>query len=140
AGGEIRRLSRSIILNPKEGNCSRSWSEAITSKTWCPTQTLRSSLACKGDLLGETLVGGLQSSTLQKLITLPGGCVEQNIFRVTPNIILTHYLDTTKQWDQIGVELRDRAIQNIVQGYVHQLRYRERDGSYRPYAGSTGST
>uniref|UniRef100_A0A8C4YNY7 Anaphylatoxin-like domain-containing protein n=1 Tax=Gopherus evgoodei TaxID=1825980 RepID=A0A8C4YNY7_9SAUR len=97
-------------------------------------------ISVQGDLLGETLVGGLQSSTLQKLITLPYGCVEQNIFSVTPNIILTHYLDTTKQWDQIGVELRDAAVQNIAHGYARQQDYREHDGSYKPYRGSTGST
>uniref|UniRef100_A0A8C0HCE0 Complement C3 n=1 Tax=Chelonoidis abingdonii TaxID=106734 RepID=A0A8C0HCE0_CHEAB len=97
-------------------------------------------ISVQGDLLGETLVGGLQSSMLQKLITLPYGCVEQNIFSVTPNIILTHYLDTTKQWDQIGVELRDRAVQNIAHGYARQRGYREHDGSYKPYRGSTSST
>ncbi|CAM5169954.1 unnamed protein product [Eretmochelys imbricata] len=139
AGGEIRRLSRSIILNPK-GQLQQELVRSHHLENLVPDTDSEVFISVQGDLLGETLVGGLQSSTLQKLITLPGGCVEQNIFRVTPNIILTHYLDTTKQWDQIGVELRDRAIQNIVQGYVHQLRYRERDGSYRPYAGSTGST
>ncbi|CAM5118377.1 unnamed protein product [Natator depressus] len=139
AGGEIRRLSRSIILNPK-GQLQQELVRSHHLENLVPDTDSEVFISVQGDLLGETLVGGLQSSTLQKLITLPGGCVEQNIFRVTPNIILTHYLDTTKQWDQIGVELRDRAVQNIVQGYVHQLRYRERDGSYKPYAGSTSST
>ncbi|CAM2109876.1 unnamed protein product [Caretta caretta] len=126
AGGEIRRLSRSIILNPK-GQLQQELVRSHHLENLVP------------DTDSEVFIS-VQELHAAEADHTAGGCVEQNIFRVTPNIILTHYLDTTKQWDQIGVELRDRAIQNIVQGYVHQLRYREHDGSYRPYAGSTGST
>ncbi|XP_039369971.1 complement C3-like [Mauremys reevesii] len=139
AGGEIQRLSQSIILNPK-GQLQQELVRGRHLENLVPDTDAEVFISVQGDLLGETLVGGLQGSTLQKLITLPYGCVEQNIFSVTPNIILTHYLDTTKQWDQIGVELRDQAVQNIAHGYTRQRRYRERDGSYKPYAGSTGST
>ncbi|KAH1176297.1 hypothetical protein KIL84_021031 [Mauremys mutica] len=139
AGGEIRRLSQSIILNPK-GQLQQELVRSRHLENLVPDTDAEVFISVQGDLLGETLVGGLQGSTLQKLITLPNGCVEQNIFSVTPNIILTHYLDTTKQWDQIGVELRDQAVQNIAHGYTRQRGYRERDGSYKPYQGSTGST
>nr|XP_023968290.2 complement C3-like [Chrysemys picta bellii] len=139
AGGEIQRLSRSIVLNPK-GQLQQELVRSQHLENLVPDTDAEVFISVQGDLLGETLVGGLQSSTLQKLIKLPYGCVEQNIFSVTPNIILTHYLDTTKQWDQIGVELRDQSIQNIIHGYTRQRRYREHDGSYKPYQGSTGST
>ncbi|KAM9115091.1 complement C3-like [Pangshura tecta] len=138
-GGEIRRLSQSIILNPK-GQLQQELVRGHHLENLVPDTDAEVFISVQGDLLGETLVGGLRSSTLQKLITLPYGCVEQNIFSVTPNIILTHYLDTTKQWDQIGVELRDQAVENIAHGYARQRGYRERDGSYKPYQGSTGST
>ncbi|XP_053868847.1 complement C3-like isoform X1 [Malaclemys terrapin pileata] len=139
AGGEIQRLSRSIVLNPK-GQLQQELVRSQHLENLVPDTDAEVFISVQGDLLGETLVGGLQSSTLQKLIKLPYGCVEQNIFSVTPNIILTHYLDTTKQWDQIGVELRDQSIQNIIHGYTRQRGYREHDGSYKPYQGSTGST
>nr|XP_032649064.1 complement C3 alpha chain-like [Chelonoidis abingdonii] len=139
AGGEIQRLSQTIILNPK-GQLQQELVGSRHLENLVPDTDAEVFISVQGDLLGETLVGGLQSSMLQKLITLPYGCVEQNIFSVTPNIILTHYLDTTKQWDQIGVELRDRAVQNIAHGYARQRGYREHDGSYKPYRGSTSST
>lgn len=71
-----------------------------------------------GNLLGETLVGGLElgGDVLQQLVVLPNGCVEQNIFRVTPNILLTHYLDAMRQWHRIGVDHRDCTIQHILHG------------------------
>ncbi|XP_067416741.1 complement C3-like isoform X2 [Emydura macquarii macquarii] len=139
AGGEIQRLSRSIILDPK-GKAQQALLKSHPLINQVPDTEAEVFISVQGDILGEMLVGGLQGTTLQKLITLPQGCVEQNIFSVTPNIILTHYLDTTKQWDQIGVERRSQAIQNIIQGYNQQLRFRAQDGSYKPYSGSTGST
>ncbi|XP_025059698.1 venom factor-like isoform X1 [Alligator sinensis] len=99
-------------------------------------------LSVQGNLLGEMLVGGLElgGDVLQQLVVLPNGCVEQNIFRVTPNILLTHYLDAMRQWHRIGVDHRDRTIQHILHGYARQMQYRQSDGSYFPYRGSTGST
>ncbi|XP_059588971.1 venom factor [Alligator mississippiensis] len=45
-----------------------------------------------------------------------------------------------RQWHRIGVDHRDCTIQHILHGYARQMQYRESDGSYFPYRGSTGST
>ena len=44
-----------------------------------------------GDLLGPTLAG------LEKLLRIPGGCGEQNMLGLVPNIYVLQYLTATKQ-------------------------------------------
>ncbi|KYO30132.1 hypothetical protein Y1Q_0017396 [Alligator mississippiensis] len=141
AGGEQQRLQRSIILDPR-GKPQVELIQGRHLDNLVPDTEAEVFLSVQGNLLGETLVGGLElgGDVLQQLVVLPNGCVEQNIFRVTPNILLTHYLDAMRQWHRIGVDHRDCTIQHILHGYARQMQYRESDGSYFPYRGSTGST
>lgn len=70
----------------------------------------------KGDILGETMLGTLTPSETWRLLRIPSGCPEQTLSSLTPVVILTRYLDTTGQWDKVGVELRQQVMKNLASG------------------------
>ncbi len=51
-----------------------------------------------------------------RLIRQPGGCGEQNMIYMTLPLIATHYLDSTNQWEAVGMERRNEAIKHISTG------------------------
>ncbi|XP_056311098.1 complement C3-like [Danio aesculapii] len=72
-----------------------------------------------------------------QLIVQPQGNGEQNMIFMTLPVIATHYLDSTNQWDAIGMKRRDEAIYHIKTGYDQQQAYRKPDGSYAALIGQT---
>ena len=61
----------------------------------------------------EDLIDGTK---LQHLIITPSGNGEENMMRMTPTVIAIHYLDTTGQWEKIGVDRRSHALSQITKG------------------------
>ncbi|XP_029440084.1 complement C3-like isoform X2 [Rhinatrema bivittatum] len=134
--GQIQRVSRSYVLQPKDGP------QTIKIKAWrtedlIPDTEPTNYFSFQGDIMGETLLGTLSGSSLENMIYLPSGCAEQNMYHTTPNVIVTHYLDETRQWHLVGVERRSDAIRYINDGIARQLTYRRPDGSFQ---GSTWLT
>nr|XP_033779336.1 complement C3-like [Geotrypetes seraphini] len=134
--GQIQRVSRSYVLQPKDGP------QTIPIKGWLkedliPDTEPTNYFSFQGDIMGETLLGTLRSSYLESLIRVPFGCAEQNMIGISPNVIMTHYLDDTRQWHLIGVERRSDAIRNIISGITRQLTFQQPDHSYK---GSTWLT
>ncbi|XP_070557715.1 alpha-2-macroglobulin-like isoform X2 [Ptychodera flava] len=84
----------------------------------------RATLSAIGDIMGPTLSG------LDRLLTVPHGCGEQNMVSLTPNIFVLQYLTQT---DQVTAEIEERALANIKRGYQRELRYRHNDGSYSAF-------
>ncbi|KAJ7317128.1 hypothetical protein JRQ81_003290 [Phrynocephalus forsythii] len=82
----------------------------------------------------------IDGSHLGHLIITPSGCGEQNMIKMTPTVIATHYLDTTGQWEKIGVDRRADAINKIMKGYAEQLVYRKPDHSYAAFINRESST
>ena len=58
----------------------------------------------------------IDGDKLKHLIVTPSGCGEQNMIGMTPTVIATHYLDTTLQWESLGVDRRTEAIELITKG------------------------
>lgn len=69
-----------------------------------------------GDILGETILGSLTPQETRRLLRVPTGCPEQTLSSLAPVIILARYLDSTGQWNKVGVELREQVMKNIVSG------------------------
>uniref|UniRef100_A0A8C1ZEJ2 NTR domain-containing protein n=1 Tax=Cyprinus carpio TaxID=7962 RepID=A0A8C1ZEJ2_CYPCA len=59
---------------------------------------------------------------------------------MTLPVIATHYLDSTSQWDTVGMERRNEAVNYINTGYQRQLNYRKSDGSYAAWRDRPSST
>lgn len=65
----------------------------------------------------STLVEKAVSGTsMGSLIYQPSGCGEQNMIHMTLPVIATTYLDKTNQWETVGFQKRNEAIEHIKTG------------------------
>ncbi|KAF1394913.1 hypothetical protein PFLUV_G00006060, partial [Perca fluviatilis] len=88
--------------------------------------------------LVENAVSG---SSMGTLIVQPGGCGEQNMISMTLPVIAATYLDKTNQWETVGFQKRNEALQHIKTGYQNELVFRRNDGSFATFTHyMTGST
>ncbi len=55
------------------------------------------------------------------LIYQPSGCGEQNMIHMTLPVIAATYLDKTNQWETVGFQKRNEAIQHIKTGRHTQI-------------------
>ncbi|MEQ2174925.1 hypothetical protein GOODEAATRI_012690 [Goodea atripinnis] len=67
---------------------------------------------------GREQVSGLvenaiSGNSMGTLIYQPGGCGEQNMIHMTLPVIATTYLDKTNQWEAVGFNKRNEALQHI---------------------------
>ncbi|XP_054896960.1 complement C3-like [Poeciliopsis prolifica] len=87
--------------------------------------------------LVENAISGRSMGTL---IYQPSGCGEQNMIHMTLPVIATTYLDKTNQWEAVGLNKRNEALQHIKTGYNNELAYRKGDGSFAVWANRGSST
>lgn len=64
----------------------------------------------------EELKNAVTGESMSGLIYQPSGCGEENMIHLTMPVIATTYLDMTYQWEAVGVERRDEALQHIITG------------------------
>ncbi|KAM5233005.1 complement C3-like isoform 1-T1 [Hipposideros larvatus] len=139
AGGLKEQLFRSIVLNP-QGQTQVELLQRQDVWNKVPDTEAEVFISVQGDILGETILGSLTPRETYELLRLPTGCPEQTLSSLTPAIILTRYLDSTGQWGKVGVEHRDKVMENIVSGYTRMLTHRSADGTYHIHKGKPGST
>uniref|UniRef100_A0A672Q8D0 Complement C3-like n=1 Tax=Sinocyclocheilus grahami TaxID=75366 RepID=A0A672Q8D0_SINGR len=88
----------------------------------------------------QTVEQAISGSFMGRFIVQPRGSGEQNMMLMTLPLIATHYLDSTNQWDTVGMERRNEAVNHISTGYQRQLGYRKSDGSYAAWRDRPSST
>ncbi|XP_035760088.1 venom factor-like [Neolamprologus brichardi] len=87
--------------------------------------------------LVDNAIGGNSMGTL---IRQPSGCGEQNMISMTLPVIAALYLDKTDQWETVGFEKRNEALQHIKTGYTNELAFRKNDGSFAAFVSRPAST
>uniref|UniRef100_A0ABM5FQH8 Complement C3 n=1 Tax=Pogona vitticeps TaxID=103695 RepID=A0ABM5FQH8_9SAUR len=97
-------------------------------------------ISVQGDPVAQIVEDSIDGTNLKHLIITPSGCGEQNMITMTPAVIATYYLDTTGQWEKIGVDRRVAAISQILKGYAQQLTYKKPDHSYAAWIDRKSST
>uniref|UniRef100_A0A8C1R1X5 Uncharacterized protein n=1 Tax=Cyprinus carpio TaxID=7962 RepID=A0A8C1R1X5_CYPCA len=97
-------------------------------------------IAITGEEITQTVEQAISGSFMGRLIVQPSGSGEQNMMLMTLPLIATHYLDSTSQWDTVGMERRNEAVNYINTGYQWQLSYRKSDGSYAAWTHRPSST
>ncbi|MCJ8748175.1 hypothetical protein PDJAM_G00162320 [Pangasius djambal] len=103
-----------------------------------PAQTY---ITVAGQEVSQTIEQAISGDFMGRLIVQPSGCGEQNMIYMTLPLIATHYLDTTKQWEKVGLSRRSEAVQHIQTGYTRQLTFRkDNDGSYAAWKHTPSST
>uniref|UniRef100_A0A8C5HPG8 Complement C3-like n=1 Tax=Gouania willdenowi TaxID=441366 RepID=A0A8C5HPG8_GOUWI len=80
--------------------------------------------------VSEMVENAISGKSMGTLIKQPTGCGEQNMIGMTLPVIATMYLDTTNQWEAVGLQRREEALRHITTGYTRQLKYRNNDGSF----------
>ncbi|KAG7315486.1 hypothetical protein KOW79_021574 [Hemibagrus wyckioides] len=142
--GIQRMYVRSFVLNPAEkgdnnGNQLIKVDKAELSSV-VPNSLPETFVNVRGNLLADSIDNSINKDSLAALIRMPGGCVEQNLASITLPLIATHYLDRSSQWESVGFQRREEALQYIKKGYENQLHYRKTDDSYPPYRNEGSST
>uniref|UniRef100_A0A670KLW9 Complement C3 n=1 Tax=Podarcis muralis TaxID=64176 RepID=A0A670KLW9_PODMU len=97
-------------------------------------------ITLQGDPVAQIIEDSIDGTNLNHLIVTPSGCGEQNMITMTPSVIATHYLDTTGQWEKLGVDRRSVAVNQIMQGYAQQMVYKKADHSYAAFKDRKAST
>uniref|UniRef100_A0A673L9Z4 NTR domain-containing protein n=1 Tax=Sinocyclocheilus rhinocerous TaxID=307959 RepID=A0A673L9Z4_9TELE len=90
--------------------------------------------------IAQTFEQAISGSFMGQFIVQPRSNGEQNMMLMILPLIATHYLDSTNQWDTVGMERRNEAVNHISTGYQQQLVYRKSDGSYAAWIHIPSST
>uniref|UniRef100_A0A5F8H770 Uncharacterized protein n=1 Tax=Monodelphis domestica TaxID=13616 RepID=A0A5F8H770_MONDO len=88
------------------------------------------------DIIEETIDG----KGLSEYLRLPEGCAEQTLSKATRTIISTHYLDSTQQWDKVGINRRKESINYIKEGFAKMLTFKKSDHSFATFPQNPSST
>uniref|UniRef100_A0A8C4YU39 Complement C3 n=1 Tax=Gopherus evgoodei TaxID=1825980 RepID=A0A8C4YU39_9SAUR len=105
-----------------------------------PDTESETKVSIQGNPVTIIVENSIDGANLKHLIVTPSGCGEQNMIGMTPPVIATVYLDSTEQWERIGVERRAEAIKLIMQGYTQQMVYKKPDFSYAAFKDRPAST
>ncbi|XP_058497234.1 complement C3-like [Solea solea] len=131
----------STVLNPSaEGGTQTVRVSKVELESVVPNSVPETFINVRGNVLADSIDNSISEDSLASLIQMPGGCVEQNLARITLPLIATLYLDRTNNWESVGVQRKTEAIRYIRRGYENQLAYRKLDGSYPPYRREGAST
>uniref|UniRef100_A0AAR2J2I4 Anaphylatoxin-like domain-containing protein n=1 Tax=Pygocentrus nattereri TaxID=42514 RepID=A0AAR2J2I4_PYGNA len=140
-GAQSSRSVSYIIVPMELGNHSIEVKAAVYESTL--TDGVRKTLKVVVSVSQElsiTVQQAISGDFMGRLIVQPGGCGEQNMVYMTLPLIATYYLDTTKQWERVGIHRRAEAIRHIQKGYQNELAYRKADGSYAAWISRASST
>ncbi|KAL7852212.1 hypothetical protein SRHO_G00179970 [Serrasalmus rhombeus] len=105
-----------------------------------PNTPANTYITVSGQEVSQTIEQAISGDFMGRLIVQPHGCGEQNMIYMTLPLIATHYLDTTKQWEGVGIHRHAEAIKHIQTGYEKQLTFRKEDGSYGAWIHRPSST
>ena len=66
--------------------------------------------------ISQLVESAISGTSMGSLIYQPSGPGESNIAHMTLPVIATMYLDKTNQWDTVGIQKRNEALQHIKTG------------------------
>ncbi|KAM8972850.1 venom factor-like isoform 2-T2 [Pelodytes ibericus] len=142
-GMRLTKTIKSVTLEPQSKGVDGVQKEKVSAldvKNIVPRTEIDTIVTVTGTPVSLLVEDAIDGKNLNHLIVVPAGCGEQNMITMTPSVIATRYLDATNQWETIGVNRRDTALQNIKQGYVQQLTFRKADNSYGAWTHRPSST
>ncbi|KAM4749199.1 complement C3-like [Rhinophrynus dorsalis] len=142
-GMRATHILKSVTLEPEvkgKGGIQKETVSALNVKNIVPRTEISTFVTVQGTPISEMVKDAIDGAKLDPLIIMPSGCSEQNIKGMTLVVIATHYLDSTNQWEQVGLQRRQQALENIEKGYTTELTFRKDDNSYPPYRKTESST
>ncbi|XP_078476069.1 pregnancy zone protein-like [Lampetra planeri] len=124
--GIPKELAYSSLLCPKSPA-----SERFVFNMSLPANVILGSARAYATIAGDIMGSALQN--LDKLLTLPTGCGEQNMVKFAPNIYIQEYLQNS---GQLTDAVREKALNFLRVGYQRQLTYKRDDHSYSAFGKS----
>ncbi|TWW59519.1 Complement C3 [Takifugu flavidus] len=141
--GVLVKSPQTVVLDPSKtgGKQEAVLNSNIPKKDMAPNTPAKTQISVTGLKEISSLVeNAISGTSMGSLIYQPSGCGEQNMIHTTLPVIATTYLDKTNQWETVGFEKRDEALQHIRTGYKNQLAYRKGDGSFAVWTSYKSST
>ncbi|XP_072255537.1 A.superbus venom factor 1-like [Pyxicephalus adspersus] len=142
-GMRLTKALKSVTLEPEKKGTDGLQIEKVSplnETNIVPKTDVDTIITIQGTPISQMVEDAIDGINLNHLISMPHGCGEQNMMRMSPGVIATHYLDATNQWDRIGLDRRAQSLQFINKGYTQQLTYRKDDHSYSVNTNHISST
>ncbi|NXI97092.1 VCO31 factor, partial [Psophia crepitans] len=142
-GMRLEKTVKIIELDPKTKGVNGVQEEKVRAANLSdivPNTESETKVSIQGNPVSIMVEKAIDGDKLKHLIVTPSGCGEQNMIGMTPTVIATHYLDSTLQWESVGVDRRTEAINLIRKGYTQQLAFRKPDNSYAAFKDRASST
>uniref|UniRef100_UPI0037E81A37 complement C3-like n=1 Tax=Semicossyphus pulcher TaxID=241346 RepID=UPI0037E81A37 len=133
--GVLVKQPQIIILNPDnkgvDGVQEVVMNSGIPKANLVPNSPTSTQISVTGrEQVAALVENAVSGKSMGTLIYQPSGCGEQTMIHMTLPVIATTYLDKTNQWETVGFEKRNEALQHINSGYQRELTYRKADGSF----------
>ncbi|XP_028257240.1 complement C3-like [Parambassis ranga] len=144
--GVLVKSSQILTVNPTKTGIGDKQEDILNSgiprHALVPNTPTRTQISVTGrEQVGSLVENIISGSSMGSLISQPSGSGEGNIIRMTLPVIATVYLDKTNQWETVGFQKRNEALQHIRTGYANQLAFRNtRDGSFSTFVSIGKST
>ncbi|XP_009577243.1 PREDICTED: complement C3, partial [Fulmarus glacialis] len=142
-GMRLEKTVKIVELDPKTKGINGVQEEKVRAANLSdivPNTESETKVSIQGNPVSIMVEKAIDGEKLKHLIMTPAGCGEQNMIGMTPTVIATHYLDSTLQWESLGVDRRTEAISLIKKGYTQQLAFRKPDSSYAAFKNRPSST
>nr|XP_046263063.1 complement C3-like isoform X2 [Scatophagus argus] len=141
-------LTKSIMiltLDPTNKGVGGQQQEIINSgiplKDLLPNTPVKTIISLTGrEQVSPVVENVISGKSMDSLIRQPSGTGDTNVALMTLPVIATIYLDKTNQWETVGFERRNDALQYIKTGYRNELAFRKNDGSFAVFSSHQSST
>ncbi|XP_013884831.1 alpha-2-macroglobulin [Austrofundulus limnaeus] len=128
AEGSPQMVGYNALLCPAKGPVTKNFSLLLPEKF--VAGSARASVSVLGDLMGRAM------KNLDKLLSMPYGCGEQNMLLFAPDVFILDYL---KSSGQLTPAILNKAKVFLQSGYQRELTYKHHDGSYSAFGDSDES-
>uniref|UniRef100_A0A8C8DL07 Anaphylatoxin-like domain-containing protein n=1 Tax=Oryzias sinensis TaxID=183150 RepID=A0A8C8DL07_9TELE len=129
--GVLVKASETVTLDPTH----KGKSDNIPKSNMIPNSPTSTQILVTGrEQVAGLVENAISGTSMGTLIYQPSGSGEGNMIHMTLPVIATTYLDKTNQWEAVGIQKRDEALQHIKTGYNNELAYLKNDGSFALWA------
>ncbi|XP_067296791.1 complement component c3a, duplicate 6 [Pseudorasbora parva] len=132
---------KNVELNPaKMGGVQQVSVRSLKPDTQVPNTPANTYITVKSQEFSKMIEQAISGDFMGRFIVQPRGDGEETMIFMTLAVIATHYLDSTKQWEAVGMNRRNEAVNHINTGYQRELTFRKQDGSFAASMSMTSST
>uniref|UniRef100_A0A5F8GX39 Uncharacterized protein n=1 Tax=Monodelphis domestica TaxID=13616 RepID=A0A5F8GX39_MONDO len=132
------RKTLKVVVSP--GPFPREYRISADLENMVPGTESETQVIIQGNPIADIIEETIDGKGLSEYLRLPEGCAEQTLSKATRTIISTHYLDSTQQWDKVGINRRKESINYIKEGFAKMLTFKKSDHSFATFPQNPSST